>query len=162
MKAKLLQALAAATATLLACVPATRAHAHAPSPAAADFAPRYGAMVTVDAAFADAFLVPGVAFEHGRSSGRDADGREAALDPVQVLKTRGVAEHRLSRPGTTGAVSTAERTPAAIPLLTGAPGRATFNLVRAGRYLALVPRRSAAPAGEYSHSDTRGFRVLAQ
>lgn len=161
MKAKLLQALAATA--LPACVLATGAQAHTPSPTPADVAPRPGSMVTADAAFAHAFFVPGVAFDHGRSSVRGPDRRDTALEPAQVPEARSVAEHRLAGPGTTGSASTADRRPL---LLTGVQGGATFHLARAGSFVALVGYRSAAPAGaeapERSHGDTRGFRVLQQ
>lgn len=66
----------------------------------------------------------------------------------------------------TEAVWTSDRAPEVVTLVTDAEGNATFNLERAGTWVALSRYRTRAPADavpdEYSNSYTLTFRVLEQ
>lgn len=82
--------------TLLWAV-ASITHAHTPYLAPSDFTPRAGQTVALDAAFAEAFFVPEVAFDDSRFTIVTPDGTQAAPDAVQVMKTRTVAEYTLPK-----------------------------------------------------------------
>lgn len=91
MKPSLLLACAIALSVSLS------AAAHTPYLAPSDFAPRAGQTVALEASFAETFFVPEAAFDNSRFAVTGPDGRDAALDQVQVLKTRTVAEHTLPK-----------------------------------------------------------------
>lgn len=74
---------------------AVTASAHTPYLAPSDFAPREGQTIALDAAFAETFLVPEVAFDDSRFAVTRPDGSLAAMDAVQTMKTRTVAEYTL-------------------------------------------------------------------
>lgn len=82
-------------AGLLAGVFTAAAAAHTPYLAPSDFAPRAGATIALDAAFAETFFVPEAAFDRSRFSVLAPDGGETAPDLVHRLKTRTVVEHTL-------------------------------------------------------------------
>ncbi len=71
------------------------ASAHTPYLAPSDFAPRAGQTVALDAAFAETFFVPEVAFDGSRFAITAPSGTQAAPDAVHVMKTRTVAEYTL-------------------------------------------------------------------
>lgn len=93
--------LAPLFAGVAACVIAATASAHTPYLAPSTFAPRAGDTVALDAAFAETFFVPETVFDNSRFTVIGPDGKEAALDTVQLLKVRAVAEHTLPK-GATG------------------------------------------------------------
>ena len=88
---KLLPLLAAA----IFGIGAAPASAHTPYLAPSDFAPRAGQTIALDAAFAETFFVPEVAFDHSLLTITRPDGSSTAPDTVQVMKTRTVAEYTL-------------------------------------------------------------------
>lgn len=65
--------------------------AHTPYLVPNDFAPRAGQTVALDAAFAEAFFVPEVAFDDSQFAITRPDGNHARPDAVHVMKTRTVA-----------------------------------------------------------------------
>jgi uncharacterized GH25 family protein len=71
------------------------AAAHTPYLAPSDFAPRAGQTIALDASFAETFFVPEVAFDDSRFAVTTPAGQTAAVDAVQVMKTRTVAEYTL-------------------------------------------------------------------
>lgn len=83
-----------ATAALLLAFIAP-AGAHTPYLVPAEFAPRAGQSVSLDAAFAETFFVPEVAFDDSRFTVTGPDGHSRPLQTVQVFKTRTVAEQVL-------------------------------------------------------------------
>lgn len=88
---------------------AATASAHTPYLAPNDFAPRAGATVTLDAAFAETFFVPEVAFDDSRFNVAGPDGASTPLTTVQVMKTRTVAEYTLPQHAGTYRFSTGPR-----------------------------------------------------
>ena len=83
--------LAPLFAGIFACAFAATASAHTPYLAPSTFAPRAGDTVALDAAFAETFFVPETVFDNSRFTVIGPDGREAALDNVQLLKVRAIA-----------------------------------------------------------------------
>ncbi len=81
-------------ALLLAAV-ALPAAAHTPFLAPTSFDVREGGTVSLDAAFAEAFFVPEVAFDNSEFVVTDPSGRTRAAETVQRLRTRTVVEHTL-------------------------------------------------------------------
>lgn len=71
--------------------------AHTPYLVPSDFAPRADQTVALDASFAETFFVPEAAFDNSRFAVTGPDGRDGAVDRVQVFKTRAVAEHTLPK-----------------------------------------------------------------
>lgn len=89
--------------TLASCVlalVAVSAQAHTPYLAPASFDPMHGDLVTLDAAFGEAFFVPEVVFDHSEFVVIDPEGVTLPVDAVQRLKTRAVVEHKLGAKGT--------------------------------------------------------------
>lgn len=80
---------------LLLAATALPAAAHTPFLAPASFDAREGSTVSLDAAFAEAFFVPEAAFDDSEFVVTDPTGRTRALETVQRLHTRTVAEQRL-------------------------------------------------------------------
>lgn len=74
--------------------------AHTPYLAPADFSVRQGGSVSLDAAFAERFFVAQTAFNDSQFAVVGPDGKRATLDNVQYLRTRTVAEHKLTAKGT--------------------------------------------------------------
>lgn len=71
------------------------AFAHTPYLVPSDFAPRAGQTIALDAAFAETFFTPEVAFDGSPFSVTTPGGRETSPDAVHVMKTRAVAEYTL-------------------------------------------------------------------
>lgn len=90
MKSRFLLAM-----VLLSAV-STSAFSHTPYLAPASFEPVNGGLVSLDAAFAEEFFVPEVAFDNSEFQVVNPDGKTVPADTVQGLKTRTVAEHRLA------------------------------------------------------------------
>lgn len=69
--------------------------AHTPYLAPVSFEAREGSVVSLDAAFAEAFFVPEVVFDNSEFVVLDPTGQAHAPDTVQRFKTRAVVEHKL-------------------------------------------------------------------
>lgn len=258
-------------AGLLTACALSAAQAHTPYLHAIGEISGRGGLVALEAAFAETFFVPEVAFDNSRFQVQGPDGATVMLEGVHTLKGRTVAEYRLGeRPGSyrfstglrhgavfrswdengerktsrdpavripahatavsgfqaltlaetyvsvgkpdctalaargkglelvaldhpddlyagerfrftvqydgkplagqkveiTEAVWNSGRSAEVVTLVTDAQGAATFNLDRAGTWVALTRHRTPAPADagvdEYSHSYTLSFRVLEQ
>lgn len=93
--------LAPLFACVFACVFAATASAHTPYLAPSTFAPRAGDTVALDASFAETFFVPETVFDNSHFTVTGPDGKEVALDGVQLLKVRAVGEYTLPK-GTAG------------------------------------------------------------
>lgn len=93
---------------LLAAVAASAA-AHTPYLAPNTFAPREGEVVTLDAAFAETFFVPEVAFDKSRFELTAPDGTKHAPESVHYLKSRAVVEHAMPKQAGTWRFSTGAR-----------------------------------------------------
>ncbi|WP_116367815.1 DUF4198 domain-containing protein [Parahaliea mediterranea] len=86
---------------ILCCVAlSTPALGHTPYLAPNTFEPLNGTIITLDAAFAEHFFVPEVAFDNDKYTVRHPDGSEHAPDTLSVMKTRAVLEHTLADEGT--------------------------------------------------------------
>lgn len=94
--------LAPLFAGVFACVFAATASAHTPYLAPSTFAPRAGDTVALDASFAETSFVPETVFDNSHFTVTGPDGKEVALDGVQLLKVRAVGEYTLPK----GAAST--------------------------------------------------------
>lgn len=70
--------------------------AHTPYLAPGSFDPMNGDLVTLDAAFGEAFFVPEVVFDNSQFVVVNPDGQSVPADTVQRLKTRAVVEHHLA------------------------------------------------------------------
>jgi uncharacterized GH25 family protein len=101
--------LAPLFAGALACAIAAAASAHTPYLAPSNFAPQAGETLALDASFAETFFVPEAVFDNSRFTVTGPDGKEIAVDTVQLLKTRAVAEHTLSQGQGTYRFSTGPR-----------------------------------------------------
>jgi len=83
--------------------------AHTPYFAPATFQVQAGSILTLDAAFAEAFFVPEAAFDASRFLVTGPDGRQVAPERVVPLRTRVVVEHTLPAQKGTYRFSTGER-----------------------------------------------------
>lgn len=92
---------------LLACCLSARSHT--PYLAPGSFDPMNGEMVTLDAAFGEAFFVPEVVFDNSEFAVVNPDGKTVPVDTLQRLKTRAVAEHHLAADKGTYRFSTGHR-----------------------------------------------------
>ena len=72
------------------------AYSHTPYLAPGSFDPMNGGLVTLDAAFGEAFFVPEVVFDNSEFQVLNPDGKTVPADTVQRLKTRAVVEHHLA------------------------------------------------------------------
>lgn len=99
----------AACAAFVGCFASACAFAHTPYLAPNDFSPQPGATVALDAAFAEIFFVPEVAFDNSRFNVTGPDGSTITLDKVDVQKLRTVAEFALPKRDGTWRFSTGPR-----------------------------------------------------
>lgn len=101
--------LAPLFAGVFAYAVAAAASAHTPYLAPSNFAPQASETLALDASFAETFFVPEAVFDNSRFTVMGPDGKETALDTVQLLKTRAVAEHTLPKNQGTYRFSTGPR-----------------------------------------------------
>lgn len=78
-----------------ACAFAAAASAHTPYLAPSNFTPRADETLALDASFAETFFVPEAVFDNSKFTVMGPDGKSAAPDAVQLMKTRAVVEHTL-------------------------------------------------------------------
>ncbi|MBN8480593.1 MAG: DUF4198 domain-containing protein [Xanthomonadales bacterium] len=88
---------------------ATNVLAHTPYLAPNTFAPREGAVVTLDAAFAETFFVPEVVFDKSRFEITAPDGTKREPDSVQYFRSRALVEHTMPKQAGTWRFSTGPR-----------------------------------------------------
>ncbi len=75
-------------------------YAHTPYLVPSRFEPLDNGLITLDAAFAEHFFVPDVAFDSDKFSATNPDGTRVKADAVHRLKSRTVLEHTLEQDGT--------------------------------------------------------------